>query len=426
MAFILGPVAINLVLSSARSQETGGKYSQAVDAINSLNQMVIALEQHLINRLEEDPRTVESKGALIELIKEDIIEAKALINQLVSFYSHFFREFKKNRGGIENDNPNNLPSSERFIRDDNVAHALKPDEQVVLISELKDKLMFHLISLTYMMANDIVGEEGVRVEDKWDQEQELVEKLTSSDGIVVKNRKFRLKTYKDCFVGTEAVDFLVNNQLATSRLEAVNIMNELMGNGLLIHVTNDHIFKDQGYFYRWTLEEDVLVDVLSPQKIGTRIIEEYEGDTIQWFESAIQSQPLTFVITYRGFWCPFCKSYMKSWNRFLSEIKELGGIMYGLTSQTQYEADQARSRWGLEYDVIGDPNNTLARTMNVHISSKSDYPEGMAQSSVTVVNERNEVIYTWKSIPTISNLGGATNRPSPQIVLKTLRKKLRS
>ena len=42
-------------------------------------------------------------------------------------------------------------------------------------------------------------------------------------GVKVKNRKYRLVSFKQCFVGREAVDFMVENKLSRSRAEAVEV-----------------------------------------------------------------------------------------------------------------------------------------------------------------------------------------------------------
>jgi hypothetical protein len=47
------------------------------------------------------------------------------------------------------------------------------------------------------------------------------------EGVVVKDRRYHLKMYKQVFVGSEAVDFLINSGLAASRNEAVRIGLEL-------------------------------------------------------------------------------------------------------------------------------------------------------------------------------------------------------
>ena len=47
-------------------------------------------------------------------------------------------------------------------------------------------------------------------------------------GIEIKNRKYKLKTYKHCFIGSEAVQWLVDHHWARSREEAVVVGNLLL------------------------------------------------------------------------------------------------------------------------------------------------------------------------------------------------------
>ena len=77
-------------------------------------------------------------------------------------------------------------------------------------------------------------------------------------GVELKDRKYHLTTYQNCFVGREAVNFLINNGLANSRKEAVllgqSIMTEL---SLFEHVTRDHEFKDDYLYYHFAEVRDV-------------------------------------------------------------------------------------------------------------------------------------------------------------------------
>jgi len=73
----------------------------------------------------------------------------------------------------------------------------------------------------------------------------------------VRDRKFHLQTYHDCFVGSEVVDYLIDHELAPSRSAAVGIGRELMNSlGAFEHVAKDHDFKDEYLFYRFIKEEE--------------------------------------------------------------------------------------------------------------------------------------------------------------------------
>ncbi len=60
-----------------------------------------------------------------------------------------------------------------------------------------------------------------------------------------------LKTYKDVFLGTEFVDWLIEIGLANERHEAVEYGRRLL-NGLIIeHAHKEHHFCDLPYFYQF-------------------------------------------------------------------------------------------------------------------------------------------------------------------------------
>ena len=91
-------------------------------------------------------------------------------------------------------------------------------------------------------------------------------------GVNVADRKFRLTTYKDCFVGSEAVDYMVASGMAESRDDAVQLGQTLASDFYLFeHVTRDHPFMDDFKFYRFVDEAErgsVRFDETTGRKIG--------------------------------------------------------------------------------------------------------------------------------------------------------------
>jgi hypothetical protein len=70
--------------------------------------------------------------------------------------------------------------------------------------------------------------------------------------VKVLDRRFRLKTYKQSFIGRDAVSFLVGSLYASSRREAVALGRRLVDElDLFEHVTRQHQFEDDFYFYRF-------------------------------------------------------------------------------------------------------------------------------------------------------------------------------
>lgn len=71
--------------------------------------------------------------------------------------------------------------------------------------------------------------------------------------IEIRDRKYRLKTYTDCFVGSEVVDYLVEEGLALNRVQAVVLGQKIMKTlGHFEHVvTKEHEFMDDYLFYHF-------------------------------------------------------------------------------------------------------------------------------------------------------------------------------
>jgi len=95
---------------------------------------------------------------------------------------------------------------------------------------------------------------------------------TFKENVVVKDRKYHMKTYPQCFVGSEAVDFLVQSGSAGNREEAVSIGKALQAMHLFEHVTRDHQFSDKTLFYRF-MEGD---------ERGSMNFDETTGKAIEW------------------------------------------------------------------------------------------------------------------------------------------------
>jgi hypothetical protein len=83
---------------------------------------------------------------------------------------------------------------------------------------------------------------------------ELAELMRGSGGVDRRDRRFRLNVYPLCFIGSEAVDWLVTH-LQCSREEARAIGQSLCDRGVCHHVTDDHPFRDAYYFYRFYADE---------------------------------------------------------------------------------------------------------------------------------------------------------------------------
>ncbi|ESO88023.1 hypothetical protein LOTGIDRAFT_126759 [Lottia gigantea] len=110
----------------------------------------------------------------------------------------------------------------------------------------------------------IYGVEIVHLPKKSDLDEETVNicqqfeeyhKKQCSEAIL-KNLRYRLRTYRDVFTGTDLCDWLIQVGLAHTRHEALEYGRHLIMGRILAHVTGEHFFHDQPYFYRFISTED--------------------------------------------------------------------------------------------------------------------------------------------------------------------------
>ena len=123
-------------------------------------------------------------------------------------------------------------------------------------------------TIQYDKSNSSVSHDNHRANDRQQQEvqsaistlsrirlREIADELRK--GLIVKDRRYRLKTYRSCFVAKEAVDFMLEKKFVNSREEAVQLGRSLEEElRLFFHVCNDHNFTDGYLFFRFTPRVD--------------------------------------------------------------------------------------------------------------------------------------------------------------------------
>ena len=78
----------------------------------------------------------------------------------------------------------------------------------------------------------------------------------------------------------------------------------------------------------------------------------------------LRDGPIVLVF-YRGRWCPFCTLELRAWQRVLPEIRALGGQLLAVSPQDEREIALMRERDRLEFHMLSDPPNTLARRFGI-------------------------------------------------------------
>ena len=82
---------------------------------------------------------------------------------------------------------------------------------------------------------------------------ELLDDLTTElrNNVQVKNRRYHFRQYKNCFIASEAIDYLISSGYALTRKGAVDLGRALQRAFIFEHVCGDHAFKDGHYFFRF-------------------------------------------------------------------------------------------------------------------------------------------------------------------------------
>lgn len=121
-----------------------------------------------------------------------------------------------------------------------------------------------------------------------------------ANGVERKDRKRGpLRTYKNCFVASEFVDWLVNEKEVASRAEAMQLGDDMLLAKVLVAVNDDDGFKDSGAFYRFAADAEA---VASKESISYTLPQE-EGEHQEYLEAYYAPRgrhagPLWACVTY--------------------------------------------------------------------------------------------------------------------------------
>eukprot|EP01084_Bolivina_argentea_P302804 522712_1 len=123
--------------------------------------------------------------------------------------------------------------------------------KVTTMSEL-DQNMDVSIAFSETLYPDIFDHE-----EKDENDKQLLDELKTKlkNGIEIKDRRYNFKTYPKCFIGKDVVTYMFKNKICKSREEGVILGKMLLSANIIKHVTNDHDFKDDKYFYRFLSDE---------------------------------------------------------------------------------------------------------------------------------------------------------------------------
>ena len=114
------------------------------------------------------------------------------------------------------------------------------------------------------------------------------------------------------------------------------------------------------------------------------------------------------------------------------EILDRGGQVVAYSAQPQRQVNKLRENLGLEFiHCLSDPEHKLRNVLkedeliDIFVTNRDKrYPNGRLEPSLLVLNDKQEVMFQWRIVPSISNIGGASDRPSVSRVFEVVKRKL--
>jgi len=119
----------------------------------------------------------------------------------------------------------------------------------------------------------------------WSEEELtfLIAEMQSPVANLTKDRYYRLTKYKNCFVGNEAVDWLIRTDKVKNRVEAVELMRIVMQLGAIKHVTSAHRFEDDYLFYKFKDAKEPIEDLPESKEAKFILHKTSSSDTLDEF-----------------------------------------------------------------------------------------------------------------------------------------------
>jgi hypothetical protein len=84
--------------------------------------------------------------------------------------------------------------------------------------------------------------------------RQLAIEMHSEKGVEIKTRRYKLMLFQRCFLGNEAVDWIVK-KVKVSREDAIALGQKMLDKGIFQHVAEEHPFKDEPLFYRFNEDQ---------------------------------------------------------------------------------------------------------------------------------------------------------------------------
>jgi hypothetical protein len=225
---------------------------------------------------------------------------------------------------------------------------------------------------------------------------------------LVKDRSYRMQTFRSVIVGREAVEWMVDEGVASCTNEAVVKGQALIDAGLLSHVTKDHEFSADFLFYRFTVDSS-LAHANSDENENTKFVAGVIADIVSSNSEAVGNRTNSID-------CTDTSASMDPLLKFLLNA-----------SETEFRSNTGES-FGELVDAIGsgysvkqerdEETNTMENTGKRKETSFSSHDFGAKrfreQTSFNTVGRMTESVLQSERLPSASDFNTQQTSHSEQ------------
>lgn len=141
---------------------------------------------------------------------------------------------------------------------------------------------------------------------------------------------------------------------------------------------------------------------------------------------------VAIVVFYRGGWCPYCNIQLRAYQRALPEILALGGRLVAISPQLPDGSLSTAETNGLEFDVLSDVGNAVARAFGLVYSLPAELREAMRSNGKALPGINGDeswelplpavyIIDTTRRIALARIELDYRSRPAPEEIIASLR-----
>jgi|GEM_PF-6180169 len=128
-------------------------------------------------------------------------------------------------------------------------------------------------------------------------------------------------------------------------------------------------------------------------------------------QSIINHAPITIITTYRGNWCPFCRSYLSEFSQAFAQTSQDNTQLLAVSIDDKQTNDALKAKLALNFELYTDESRLFKSLYNVVTSDHIIPPFKKQHLQPSVFIFKNGVkVFEWIQTPKLRNLTGASGR----------------